>query len=122
VQRVNKAPPQDPDLEPWTDHGKHIKAPNLIPAVIRYVSQEGEITTRRVDVTTVTGTIHRNKTITLVGFEGYCHLRKADRTFYFGSVEAAADPTTGEMIDHYGSFIVSKMGRPLTVRRATTAD
>ncbi len=118
-ERVSNAKTQNQDLEYWTMPGRRIKAPIPIPVVIRYQSQQGEITTRKLDVPSFEASIHRDKTVTLVGFDAFCHLRNEERSFHFDTVEAAADPATGELIEHFGTFVVEKMGKPYSVRRHT---
>jgi hypothetical protein len=115
---VAKAAPRDPDLNEWSHFGKDYRLRPPITATIRYQSKEGEITTRTVDVTRINATKHKDGTITLVRLNGFCHLRNEDRSFYFRQIEVAADPQTGETIDHFGSFLARKAGWSGHIRRS----
>jgi hypothetical protein len=118
LEHVAKAPTTDSDLEGWTSFGRQLKVKKPFPVAIRYQSGEGKTTCRIVDVTYVSANVHKDGTMNLISFLGFCHTKQAERTFYFNNVEAAADAKTGKLIDHFGIFVVRAMGRSELVRRS----
>jgi hypothetical protein len=83
---------------------------------IDYTDAAGCYTSRQVDIQSITGSLHRDGTITLYGFSGYCHLRKDVRNFLFSRVRSAGDPETGEIIEDFQAVVAYEAGRRETVR------
>ena len=99
-----------------THRGPRLSDGFSITLRIGYVGIVGETTERVVDVKYLDGTLHKDGTITLIGFGGYCHLREDDRDFIFQGLEWAAVPDTGEIIPNFPSWFARKVGRTEPVR------
>lgn len=72
---------------------------------IRYTSGQGQASEREVDIQSYDDT-------TGIGmFEGFCHLRRARRSFYFARVGQAIDAETGEVINDLRAHLNAEWGQ-----------
>jgi hypothetical protein len=83
---------------------------------IDYTDAYGQSTSRLVTIRAITGTLHRDGSISLEGFSGYCHLRNDERNFLFERVRAAGDPKTGEIVEDFRALVAYRSGRRERVR------
>ena len=66
---------------------------------IRYTSGQGQASEREVSIQSY------DDTIGIGMFEGFCHLRGAQRSFYFARVGQAVDAETGEVINDLRAYL-----------------
>jgi hypothetical protein len=78
-----------------------------VPLLIRYRSGNGHVSDRLITLHAVDGEAvdgqFRARTLA-----GYCHTRKAPRTFRCDRIIHIADPDTGEIIPHFATWMLSK--------------
>jgi hypothetical protein len=102
-----------------TNKGPYLAHDITVDVLLKYRDGVGEVTERLATVRQLTGTLHRDGSITLESMIAYCHLRKDARTFMFSRVVSAADPETGEVIDDVPTWVARRSGRMEPVRGVT---
>src|SRR5579875_802569 len=79
-------------------HEHEALATNLrFDAILYYRDASGHRSERRVTVRELIGAFDDEGTAQVTGLMGFCHLRRAARTFLLHGIERIADPGTGEI-------------------------
>ena len=92
------------------------------PVLLTYLDSSGERSERTVTPQKVDGRRYSDGSITVEAFDGWCHLRRAVRTFRVERIISMADPRTGEIIANPAIWLALAAGlRPHVVQRRAEA-
>lgn len=95
------AAPSGVAAAPGNHFSREVRGKDIL---IRYADSRGEHSERRVTIREVLCTEQEGR-VSALSVEGFCHVKKARRSFIVARMESIADPTTGEVITDLPAFL-----------------